>query len=402
MTAGKPFAGVRVLEVAARTFVPAAGAVLADLGADVIKVEPPTGDPQRGLTNMLQMGVGSANPFIEIPNRGKRSITLDLASEAGHALLLELAKTCDVFMTSTLPAVRTKLRYDLADIRAANPDIIYVRGHGWGDRGPMRNTGGFDLAAAWATSAMAFKMTRPGEEPMFQPPAFYDLQGSNAIAGAVGAALYQREKTGEATDVDVSLMSVGIWSMSPDVMAGPSVGSIPPPNSKSAPNPITNVYGTADDRWLYLVCLQSDRYWDELCALIDRKDLAADQRFAGMALRAQNAVACVEQLAATFKQKTLAEWQEALATFTGVWSPVMTPAEIHEHVQVNENGFLPEVTANDGSTFRIPIAPAQFGQAPAVPRGPAPELGQHTEEILLELGKDWDVIGELRASGALG
>src|SRR3984957_11709846 len=172
-----PFEGVRVIEVAAWTFVPAAGAALADLGADVIKVEPPAGDPQRGLMNMLaRPGTPGANPFVEIPNRGKRSMTLDLASAEGHALLLELAATADVFLTSYLPKVRARLGIDQADLRAVNPRIIYASGSGWGARGPMANTGGFDLAAGWASSSMAFKMSRDGGEPMFQPAAFFDLQ----------------------------------------------------------------------------------------------------------------------------------------------------------------------------------------------------------------------------------
>jgi formyl-CoA transferase len=266
----------------------------------------------------------------------------------------------------------------------------------------MKDTGGFDLASAWATSSMAWKMTRGDEEPMFQPAAFYDLQGANTIAGAIGTALFQRLRTGKPTEVDVSLMSVGIWSMSPDVMAGPYVGSIPPPTSTSAPNPIANVYGTADGRWLYLVCLQSDRYWAELCAHIERPDLIEDERYSDLVKRAQNAQACCAELATTFRQRTLEEWSKVLSTFTGVWAPVISPAEVHDHVQVGENGYLPEVTAADGSTYRLPAPPAQYGGVPAVPRGPAPELGQHTEDVLLELGKDWDEISELRASGALG
>jgi formyl-CoA transferase len=399
----KPFSGVRVLEVAAWTFVPAAGGALADLGADVIKVEPPTGDPQRGLMNLLGRADGpSANPFLEIPNRGKRGITIDLATERGWALLLELAATSDVFLTSYLPAVRQKLRIDLDDLRAANPDIIYVRGHGWGARGPMQNTGGFDLAAGWASASMAFKMTRPGEEPMYQPAAFFDLQGANTIVGAIGTALFQRERTGVATEVDVSLLSVAMWALSPDIMAGPVVGSMPAPQRATAPNPIVNSYRTADDRWLYLVCLQSDRFWLELCDVIGRPDLAADERFGDMMARAQNAAACVAELDKTFLSAPLAEWRTRLERFTGVWAPVLTPAEVHEHVQVAANGYLPEMKTAEGAAYRLPASPMQFGGEPGAPAAPAPELGQHTEEVLLELGKDWDAIGDLRAAGALG
>lgn len=398
-----PFTGVRVLEVASWTFVPAAGAAMADLGADVIKVEPPAGDPQRGLMNMLALtGQPAPNPFIEIPNRGKRGITLDLATTSGRELLLDIAATSDVFLTSYLPAVRRKLGIELGDLRGANEKIIYACGHGWGARGPMAGTGGFDLAAGWASASMAYKMTRRDEEPMFQPAAFFDLQGANTIAGAIGTALFQRERTGEPTEIDVSLLGVGMWALSPDLMAAPWVGSIPAPNRATAPNPITNSYPTADGRWLYLVCLQADRFWGELCEVIGRPDLASDERFVDIPARAKHAAECVAELEAVFRAETLDHWKQRLQSFTGVWAPVLSPAEVHEHVQVEANGYLPEVRAHDGTAYRLPAPPMQFGGEPPAPQGPAPELGQHTEEILLELGRDWDAIAALRESGALG
>src|ERR1700683_2891349 len=358
----RPLEGIRVLEVAAWTFVPAAGAALADLGADVIKVEPPKGDPQRGLMNLL----GSAerpgpNPFVEIPNRGKRGITLDLATETGRNLLLELAATSDVFLTSYLPAVRKKLGIELGDLRAANAQIIYVCGHGWGARGPMKDTGGFDLAAGWASSGMAAKMTRPGGEPMFQPAAFFDLQGANTIAGAIGTALFHRERTGTGTEVDVSLLNVGMCTLSPDIMPGRSSGAIPAGSRTAAPNPLVNSYPTADGRWLYLVCLQADRYWDEFCVVIDRPDLAADERFTDTMTRAKNAPACIAEIETTFLTRSLADWRTRFESFTGVWAPALTPAEVHEHIQVEANGYLPELTSQTGERFRLPAPPMQFG-----------------------------------------
>jgi crotonobetainyl-CoA:carnitine CoA-transferase CaiB-like acyl-CoA transferase len=180
----KPLAGVKVLEVAAWTFVPAAGAILADLGADVIKVEPPTGDPQRALKNMLNFEQNGPNPFNEIPNRSKRSITLDLRKPEALTLLKKIAETSDVFLTSYLPEDRTKLGIDIDDIRAVNPNIIYVRGSGWGSEGPMRDVGGYDMAAGWATSGLAYRLTEPGavDGPPPQSAAFFDLQGGNTIA----------------------------------------------------------------------------------------------------------------------------------------------------------------------------------------------------------------------------
>jgi formyl-CoA transferase len=163
-----------------------------------------------------------------------------------------------------------------------------------------------------------------------------------------------------------------------------------------------NSYPTADGRWLYLVCLQSDRHWVELCDVIGRGDLATDERFVDMAARAINATVCIAELETTFAAATLAEWRKRFAGFTGVWAPALTPGEVHDHVQVAANGYLPEVRTGDGSTYRLPAPPMQFGGEASVPRSPAPELGQHTEELLLELGRDWDAIAALRETGALG
>jgi formyl-CoA transferase len=401
----KPLAGVRVLEVAAWTFVPAAGAILADLGADVIKVEPPTGDPQRGLKNMLNFEQNGPNPFNEIPNRGKRSITLDLRREEARALLMKIAAVSDVFLTSYLPEDRTKLGIDVDDVRAANPKIIYVRGSGWGSKGPMADTGGYDLAAGWATSGLAYRLTDPAapDGPPAQPAAFFDLQGGNTLAGATAMALFKRERTGEPSVVDVSLMNVGMWTMAPDIVAAPYL-SQHMMNLRTTPgNPITNWYRTADDRWIYLVLLQADRFWPELCNnVLRRPDLVTDPRFADAALRFQNKEECVRVLDEVFGALPLAVWRTRFEGFSGVWAPVLSFKEVHEQVQVDPNGFLPVVTGNDGLEFRLVAPPMHFDDVPTAPSGPAPELGQQTEDVLLDAGLDWDEIAAAREAGLLG
>lgn len=398
----KPFSGVRVVEVAAWTFVPASAAILADLGADVIKVEAPGGDPQRALRNRLRSEDSEApNPFLEIPNRGKRSITLDLRVSTGRDVLLALAATADVFLTSYLEPVRRKLGIDVDDLRAVNERLVYVRGTGWGPNGPMADRGGYDLASAWASASMATRMSRGGDEPMWQPSAFYDLLGANTLAGAIGTALFHRAQSGEATVVDVSLLNVGMWSLSPDLMAAPSAGTQPDRDRSTASNPITNSFRTSDGRWLYLVCLQADRFWAELCQLIDRGDLADDSRFIDAPTRAKNAAECVRELDATFAQRKLADWEQALESFSGVWAPALEPLELHHHPQVEANHYLPRARNASGRDYRLPAPPMQFG-SPVQPSGPAPEAGQHTEEILIDLGRSWEEISELRAAGALG
>jgi crotonobetainyl-CoA:carnitine CoA-transferase CaiB-like acyl-CoA transferase len=397
-----PFEGVRVLEVAAWTFVPGAGAIMADLGADVVKVEPPGGDPQRVLNNSLTADDSAPKPYIEIPNRGKRSITVDLRIPAGQQLLHRLAGAADVFLTSYLPAVRQRLHLDVDDLRAVNPRLIYVRGSGWGSRGTLANVGGFDMAAAWAAAGTQHKLTPPGSsEPVPEPVAFYDLQGSNSIAGAVAMALFRRERTGRGAVIDVSLLNTAMWAMSPD-LAEAARGELPRHHRLTAHNPMVNTYRTKDDRWLNLVCLQSDRFWAELCGLLGRDDLAADARFADAAQRDANRSACIAELDATFATRSLTEWQKALADFSGVWSPMATFDEVRRSEQVAANGYLPEVIGHDGRPFQLVAPPYQFDEQPTRPRGPAPEVGQHTEEVLLDSGLSWEEIGAGHEQGALG
>jgi crotonobetainyl-CoA:carnitine CoA-transferase CaiB-like acyl-CoA transferase len=398
---GGPLEGVRVVEVANWTFVPAAGAILADLGADVIKVEAPTGDPQRALRNLLNLAEDGPNPFLEVPNRGKRSFTADLTLEEGRQALNRVIAQADVFLTSNLAPIRKRLRIEVEDVRAANPNIIYVRGTGWGAHGPMADVGGYDVACGWATSGMAYKMS-VGGDPLGQPPAFFDMQGANTIAGAVGMALFKRERTGETSVVDVSLMNVAMWALSPDIVGTPFSGSTGLGNRMESPNPIVNTYKTKDDRWLYLVCLQADRFWAELCTRLGVPELIDDERFVDTAARYTNRHECIAALDAVFNANTLDEVHHMLDEFTGVWAPVLRTAELRDHPQVGPNGFLPTVVPSSGNPFQLVASPMRFDDVPTVPAGAAPELGQHTEEILLETGLDWDEIGQLRESGGLG
>ncbi|HVT64784.1 MAG TPA: CoA transferase [Mycobacteriales bacterium] len=401
--AGRPFDGVRVVEVAAWTFVPGAGAIMADLGADVIKVEPPTGDPQRGLMNLLSQVEGGPNPFIEIPNRGKRSVTLDLKTEGGRTLLLRLIETADVFLTSYLPKLRERMRIDVDDLRAVNPRLVYVRGSGWGSTGPKVDVGGYDAAAAWAGGGAMYKLTEAAtDSPAMQPAAFYDLQGSSYIAGAVAMALFRRERTGEGGVVDVSLLNAGMWSMSPDIVAAPYTGELFRADRKNAGNPIASFYRTSDDRWISLVCLQSDRFWPELCGLMERPELADDPRYVDQVARYKNRRECVEELDGIFAAKTLEEWKQILSGFSGVWSAAASFTELHADEQVAANQYLSDVARGDGSSFRLVAPPYQFDGEPSSSGRAAPELGQHTEEVLLELGMDWDEVTTHRDSGALG
>jgi crotonobetainyl-CoA:carnitine CoA-transferase CaiB-like acyl-CoA transferase len=398
--------GVRVVELAAWTFVPAAGAVLADWGADVIKVEhPETGDPQRGL---VSMGVipgsksGGMNFLMEQPNRGKRSIGIDVAHPDGRDLLYQLVETADVFVTNLLPDSCSRLGVDVDSIRARNPKIIYARGHGQGVRGAEANRGAFDAAAYFARAGVADALSSAnGAFPPSQRPAFGDVMGGLTIASGIAGALFKRERTGEPSVVDVSLLGVGMWNLSFDILLGQALGfALPKGGDRTQnPNPLVNVYRTGDDRFIILVFLQADRHWPELCAAIERLDLLTDERFKDASARAANKQECTAELDAVFGSQPLEHWKKVLADIEGVWAPVQTAMEAFDDPQAAANGYVPRVEG-DAGTFPVVSSPVQFDEQPIAPTR-APEHGQHTEEILLELGLGWDRIIALKERAAI-
>jgi len=400
-----PLAGIRVVEVASWMFVPAAGAVLAEWGADVLKIEHPDGgDPQRGLVSsgLLPGGTGGVNFFLEQPNHNKRSVAVNLQHPAGRAVLLKLCESADVFLTNWLPGPLSRARLELEDIRAVNPRIVYVRGHGQGRRGPDADRGGYDGSAFFARSGVMNALTY-GDDPYgpTQPAAFGDLPGGQTIAGAVAAALLQRERTGEAPVVDVSLLAFGMWVNSPDIVQSKLFGQAPPRMTRaSLPNPIVNRYLTADGRLILLVMLQAVRFWPELLTAMGRPDLAADARFGTPEGMFEHRVEGTRLLDELFATRTLAEWQVALADIKGVWSPVQRGLDVYDDPQVQANGYLAEVEAAGGTTFQLVTNPVQFdGRPNHVVR--APELGEHTDDVLRAAGYDDEAILQLKIDNAI-
>jgi crotonobetainyl-CoA:carnitine CoA-transferase CaiB-like acyl-CoA transferase len=398
--------GVRVIEVAAWAFVPSAGAVLADWGADVIKVEhPETGDPQRGLVSMglIPGGPDAVNYIMEQPNRGKRSIGIDISTDAGREVLYKLVETADVFLTSFLPDVRQRLRIDLEHIRAVNPKIVYARGSGQGPLGVDRGRPGYDGSVYWGRGGIADALT-PGDSkfPIGGRAAFGDLAGGMAIAGGIAAGLLQVARTGEAPVVDVSLLGLAMWQLSPDIVASGLYGGDPMPKfgRSASPNPLVGSYRTSDDRFITLMMLQSDRYWPEFCECVGRPDLITDERFADGGARFANREECVREIDQLFASKTYEEWKALLAGLSGAWAPVQMASELVDDPMVVANGYLSRVDRDDGKSYDLVVNPVQMDET-ADALQPAPEHGQHTEEILLELGLDWDAIIAYKEAGAI-
>jgi crotonobetainyl-CoA:carnitine CoA-transferase CaiB-like acyl-CoA transferase len=397
-----PMAGVRVLEVAMYGFVPSGGAVLADWSADVLKVEHAvTGDPQRGLRQVGAYKIaGEPNPNFEHANRGKRSIGLDVSTPEGLEVLYELAARSDVFLTNFLPEARQRFKIDVEHIRAVNPKIIYARGSALGPRGIEADRGGYDMTAFWSRGTSAASLTPPDIDGLISPPPAYGdtISGTN-LAGGIAAALFKRERTGEPSVVDVSLLGSGLWAMGHAMAVSIHLDQswvAPRTGTRGAmANPLSGLYKTADGRYLSLVMLQPGKYWADVCQHIGRPELTTDPRFATVEQLTANAAEASAILEEVFAGKTLAEWAQILATVSGPWAPVQDTLQASRDPQVRANEYI--LPAGD---LELVSSPVQFDvTAPVL--GPAPAFAAQTEDVLQELGLDWDRIIALKAAGAV-
>jgi crotonobetainyl-CoA:carnitine CoA-transferase CaiB-like acyl-CoA transferase len=402
-----PMTGIRMIEVAQFTFTPAAGAVLAEWGADVIKVEHAvTGDAQRGMLNHPKDG--TFHPIMEHPNRGKRSIGLDLATPSGHELLLELCRDADVFLTNFLPDARRRLGLELEDIRKANPDIIYVRGSAHGQHGDWAEKGGYDGSSFWCRMGSAWGVTPEDSPRVLTMPggAYGDSMGGMTIAGGIAAALFGRATTGETSVVDVSLMSVGAWAFALELSntaltrhdrAPVSINQL---MAQAPINPTVGNFRTSDGRWVNFTMLQGFRYFADVCRHLGLEELIGDERFGTAAGLMANAPAAGEYIAGAIAKQPLAYWISHLATMEGPWAPVQGPLEILDDPQMEANGYLRKVLDSEGVERTLVSNPVHFDDRPPVTtRGP--QFAEHTDDLLRELGHTQEQILQLKIEGAV-
>src|SRR5579859_6200992 len=384
--------GVRVLEVAQFTFVPAAGAILADWGADIIKIEHTVrGDTQRGFVNVAGVKVNPLrHTLIEHPNRGKRSVGVDVSTEEGQLLIYEIAETADIFLTNYLPAARQKLKIDVEHIRAVNPNIIYARGSAYGDKGPEREVGGFDGTAFWTRTGIGLAMSPAElEGPLAQGiPAFGDSIGGMNIAGGIAAALFHRAQTGEAIELDVSLMSTGWWAAGTAVdlflERGEVMRNRMPTSGGNPGNPFSGNFRTSDGGTINLCILTPGPYIRDTFAHLGIPEAADDPRFSDAKELMRNWKEASELMVAAFAKQPFAYWRQHLKTLKGQWAPIQSLLDLATDEQALANDMLFEVETGDGRPLKLVRGPVQFNHTP-VNTTRASKASENTETFLMEI-----------------
>ena len=390
------FAGVRVIELAQYVYVPGAGVLLADQGADVIKIETIDGDPYRTLKAGGDRNLGTINIAMEQNNRNKKSIALDLKSEEGREALLRLVETADVFLTSLRPRAIKGLRLDVEELRTRNPKIIYVRGNGAGFRGPEANRPGYDASAFWARGGACYAFTRPGEQPASPRPAYGDHTGSMALAFGIASALFHRAQTGEPTLVENSLLATAAWVLSGDLtlVQLPQYQTHP---KVSMRRPLTYSYAAQDGKLIQLMILNTQPRWGALCRALGLEAIEDDPRFASDDARNANGDALIAVLQAQFATQPFAAWQPLLEAIDIPWELISSIEDVTRDPQVHANGIMRKMAVGD-TEVSIVAGPTSFDEKLfADEPAPAPVLGAHTAELLAQVGYTPSAIADLKA-----
>jgi len=395
-----PLQGIKVVEMGVWVAGPAAGAILADWGAEVSKIEPiRVGDPARLFASMFGADL-PFNPPFEMDNRGKRSIAIDLGAAEGQQVAYELIDAADVFVTNVRMAGLQRLGFDHEPLRARNPRLVYGAISGYGFEGPDAERAGYDIAAYWARAGIASVLSQPDQMPPFQRGGMGDHGAGQACAGAIAAALFDRERTGAGQLVTTSLLRQGIYTLSFDLAFLLRFGvPIAVADRTKMGNPCINNYRDRDGRWFWLVGLEGERHWPPLCRAVGHPEWIDDPRFAEPARRAENAAVLIAELDAIFATRSRAEWGEIFDAQEDLWwAPVQNLEEVLADPQVAAAGGFIEVPDGDG-TVLLPATAADFGSAAAAPERAAPSHGEHTDEILAGLGREGAEIAALRARG---
>jgi crotonobetainyl-CoA:carnitine CoA-transferase CaiB-like acyl-CoA transferase len=398
---GGPLAGTRVVELGVWVAGPACGGILADWGAEVIKVEPPAGDPARQFAAMLGADV-PLNPPFELDNRGKRSVVLDLTADRARAVMLELIDRADVFVTNVRLSALERLGLDHRALLARNPRLVYAALTGYGLDGPDADRAAYDIGAFWARAGVAALLTAPGGTPPFQRGGMGDHGAGMALAAGVCAALLHRERTGEGQLVHASLLRHGIYTIGFDLNTALRLGvPIGVATRETMGNPVINSYRDRDGRWFWLIGLEAERHWPDLARAVGHPEWLQDPRFATAAARRRHCAELVRLLDEIFATRPLSEWAETFDREGVWWAPVQRVEEVLADPQAWAAGAFVEVPDRGGAATMI-ATPVDFGATPWAVELPVPHLGEHTDEVLRELGHTQEEIAALRDQGALG
>ncbi|MGW1712307.1 CaiB/BaiF CoA transferase family protein [Streptomyces sp. NPDC002156] len=382
----RPLEGIAVVELGMWVAAPAAATMLADWGADVVKVEAPTGDPNRYTLRHVGQDIDSAPPF-ETDNRGKRGIVLDLRAEDGKDALERLLERADVFVTNLRPGALERLGLGPDELRARHPRLVVgtLTGYGW--TGAERDRAGYDVSAFWARPGIAAMLNPAGEPPPGIRPGLGDRTAASNLVAGVLAALLRRERTGEGGVVDVSLLRSGAYANGNDLALQNFFGK----RGRTRPrteheSPLYNSYRTADDRWFWLVGLEGNRHWPGVVKALGRADLETDERFATGKARRGHVRELIAEFDAEFARRTLAEWAERFDAEGVWWAPVQTLAEVAADPQAEAVGaFVEQPGMGDAPPLRTVATPVSFWGVDDKPRAGAPTLGEHTDDVLREL-----------------
>ena len=396
-----PLDGIKVLEVASWLAAPSCAALMADMGAEVIKVEPPEGDTYRNLYTAL-LGDDFVHPCYQFDNRGKRGICINLEDSSGRDALSKLISQCDVFITNLTQPRLQRYRLLASDIHALSPTAIYAVLSGFGTEGADSDRQAFDQTAFWARSGAMSVFGDRDDGPLISRGGYGDrITGLNLLS-AILAALRIKDQTGEGQRVEVTLQRTGVWAMASDVTNALFERAQPVKTSHREPaNPIWNFYKTKDGRYLALIMPMALPYWGKFCTMMNRADWATDDRFATLPGMAEHGPSIVPDIEAAFASEDLSVWREKLDASGLIWEPVSELPEVVEDPALRERGAFSVVVHERGGAMEIVSAPFDIRDADIEVRGPAPDRGEHTRVVFREAGMSDEDIETLLARGAI-
>ncbi len=398
--------GIRVVEMGLWVAGPAAAGILADWGAEVIKIEQLKGDPMRKLFGALSGSKEERCPPFDLYNRGKKSVALDINQPEGVALALRLVATADVFISNMRPQFLQRVGLDSGTLLAKHPRLIYASLTAYGLEGPDRDAPGFDMAAFSGRSGIADRAAPPGGAPPILPGGLGDNVTAMALVSGIAGALFHRERTGQGQLVSTSLLRTGIYSIGMDVSTRVGLGRIAPTLPRTRPqNPLMNLYRAADGKWLWLVGAESERHWPGIARALDAPELLTDERFTTPRDRRRNGEALVAEIDRLLDQRSRAEWADIFRRDDVWWAPVNSVDDLLQDPQVQAAGAFVRVPVAAGAAAPADVngvaTPVDFSLTPAGPLGSPPAVGADADALLQDLGLTPDEIAHLRRAGVL-